>query len=253
MNNVDSCPGSVYIFNNQQFDDDPDNELFRHGSEKDVESLTKLFEEMGFGVECFINQTEAELDKSIDRIKKTSFEKIDSLIFFIMSHGTEKVIMTKDKKIKKLDDFIHPFNGKRSLNGKPKLFFIQSVTNLLTTCYLSTYFPQRSTPSPTIFEVEFLEKATYMKRIQKTLKIPIEADFFMVHSSIVHNLNDKDFGCWFIQNLCYVIRTHNQTEHLLTMITKINSQVERIPEKNIPTRVSSQLTKDIFFPKPIQV
>jgi hypothetical protein len=75
MNNVDSCPGSVYIFNNQQFDDDPDNELFRHGSEKDVESLTKLFEEMGFGVECFINQTEAELDNSIGHAQNKKKKK----------------------------------------------------------------------------------------------------------------------------------------------------------------------------------
>ncbi len=143
--------------------------------------------------------------------------------------------MTKDKKIKKLDDFIHPFNGKRSLNGKPKLFFIQSVAedkNDLKTngCFL-----------------KILEES------KKTFQVPIYADLLMVHSSIDQNLNDKDSGSWFIQSLCFVIRTHNQTEHILTMLTRISSQVERIPGKNLPPMISMALSQFIFFPKPIKV
>jgi hypothetical protein len=235
MDHAKSSPGSVYIFNNQKFDDDPDNEIFRHGSEKDVESLTKLFEEMGFGVECFIDKTEAELDNSIDKIKKTSFEKIDSLIFFIMSYGTEKVIMTKDKKLKKIEDFIRPFKGKRSLVRKPKLFFIQSITEdkndlMANGCFLKIF-----------------------KKSQKTFEVPIYADLLIVHSSIDQNINDKDFGCWFIQNLCDVIRIHNQTENILNMMNRINDHVERIPGRNIAPEITNYLTKDFFFPKPIKV
>ena len=208
MNHVNSSPGSVYIFNNQQFDDDPDNKLFRHGSEKDVESLTKLFEEMCFGVECFINQTKAELNNSIDKIKKTSFEKINSLFFFIMSHGTGKAIMTKDKKIKKIEDFIQPFKGKRSLNGKPKLFFIQSVDPFLLTAFYNKNQLMTNGCCYNILDGIRKRASTY-------------PDLLMVHSSLVQNLNDQDFGCWFIQNLCDVIRIHNQTEHLLIIMDRI--------------------------------
>jgi len=197
--------------------------------------LTKLFEEMGFGVECFINQTEAELDNTIDKIKKSSFEKINSIFFFIMSHGNEKVIMTKDKKLKKLEYFSNPFHGKRSLKGKPKLFFIQSVTEdkkdlMANGCFLNIF-----------------------KKSRRTFKVPIYADFLMVHSSVDQNINDKDFGCWFIQNLCEIIRIHNQTEHILTMMNRINDQVFRIPGKNKPPMITSRLTKSLFFPKPIEV
>ena len=75
----------------------------------------------------------------------------------------------------------------------------------------------------------------------------------MVHSSINQNLNDTDSGCWFIQNLCYLIRFVNQTEDLQAIITRINSQVERMPEKNTPTVFKTQLTKKVFFPKAIEV
>ncbi len=235
LNRVDSSPGSVYIFNNQEFDDDPDNELFRYGSEKDVESLTKLFEEMGFGVECFINQTEAELDNTIDKIKKSSFEKINSIFFFIMSHGNEKVIMTKDKKLKKLEYFIQPFKGKRSLKGKPKLYFIQSITEdkkdlMANGCFLNIF-----------------------KKSQKTFNPAIYADLLIVHSSVDQNINDKDFGCWFIQNLCDIIRIHNQTEHLFVMMTRLSNKVLRMPGKNKPPIINTQLTKSVFFPMPIKV
>ena len=93
-----------------------------------------------------------------------------------------------------------------------------------------------------------------LEESKKIIEVPFfYPDFLMVNSSINQNLNDKHFGCWFIQSLCHVIRTYNQTEDLLTMLTRISSQVERIPGNNIPPMISMTLSQLIFFPEPIKV
>ena len=118
-----AIPGQVFIFNNRNF---TNGSSYRGGSEKDVQRLWDLFDELHFQVECCIDKTADQLRADIRTISKKDYDNVGCVLLFIMSHGTDGQIKGTDGQDVHLNDFIDPFKTIKSLKDKPKMFFVNA-------------------------------------------------------------------------------------------------------------------------------
>ena len=78
-----ATPGRVYIFNNRIFDKEAD---YRGGSEKDVDRLCDLFEELNFEVECFIDKTADQLRARVRKLTQIDYDIVGCILMFIIGN-----------------------------------------------------------------------------------------------------------------------------------------------------------------------
>ena len=71
----------------------------RDGSEKDVQSLKRIFEKFGFSIDTCIDQTEEGIKQAISQFKSCVLEgreTCDMIVVAIMSHGTGNSFFSAD-------------------------------------------------------------------------------------------------------------------------------------------------------------
>ena len=244
-------PGLVYIFNNQTFLNDETRKeklLFRNGSNSDVENLEKLFKEMNFTVEKFLDYKAIGIRQIIEEITtKTDYTNVDSVIVFIMSHGHKDEfgnhhILTYDEQYVNVDEFIEPFKNVDSLKKKPKLFFIEASRG--------NYI------MPTIEDVK---KNDQTKLANDT---ELGVDFAISHSTIDNCISIGSIvnGSWYIQSLCKMIKERGNRDDFSSIMTKVNNHMQQREYrgndkklyKMLPT-CSCRLSKCFIFPKQLMV
>jgi len=274
-------PGLVYIFNNQAFLNDETRKeklLFRNGSNSDVENLEKLFKEMNFTVEKFIDYKAFGMRKIIEEITtktdykmnftvekfidykafgmrkiieeittKTDYTNVDSVIVFIMSHGHKDEfgnhhILTYDEQYVNVDEFIEPFKNVDSLKKKPKLFFIEASRG--------NYI------MPTIEDVKKNEQTKLANDTE------LGVDFAISHSTIDNCISIGSIvnGSWYIQSLCKMIKERGNRDDFSSIMTKVNNHMQQREYrgndkklyKMLPT-CSCRLSKCFKFPKQLMV
>ena len=109
------------------------------GSKEDVDSLTRLFEKLGFSVHLKQDLTALKMkafaeeeSKDLRRGMKET-DNLDMLVFVILTHGGLDEESSSDKIYGTDGEFLHPqkifafFNNDNcpALMGKPKFFIIQ--------------------------------------------------------------------------------------------------------------------------------
>ncbi|XP_052832856.1 caspase-7-like [Octopus bimaculoides] len=116
--------GRVILINNVKFDDEVAyNE--RHGSEKDVEAIMKLFKAFNFDVELYSDKKAEEMKIIIERASEKSTASEDCFVMFLMSHGTQGNIVGIDGE-KLPYSIINTILKSTQLNDKPKLIYINT-------------------------------------------------------------------------------------------------------------------------------
>jgi len=244
-------PGLVYIFNNQAFLNDETRKeklLFRNGSNRDAKNLEKLFKEMNFTVEKFIDYKAFGMRKIIEEITtKTDYTNVDSVIVFIMSHGHKDEfgnhhILTYDEQYVNVDEFIEPFKNVDSLKKKPKLFFIEASRG--------NYI------MPTIEDVKKNEQTKLANDTE------LGVDFAISHSTIDNCISIGSIvnGSWYIQSLCKMIKERGNRDDFSSIMTKVNNHMQQREYrgndkklyKMLPT-CSCRLSKCFKFPKQLMV
>jgi hypothetical protein len=216
-------PGLVYIFNNRLFLNDEirkEKFLYRVGSNRNVKNLEKLFKEMNFTVEKFIDYKAFGIGQIIDEITtKTDYTNVDSLFVFIMSHGHidefgNHHILTYDEQYVNVDEFIEPFKNVDSLKGKPKFFFIDACRGLNV--------------MPTVERV----KKSELKKIaneKPANEKEIGVDFVILHST-VHNYYSFSTilqGSWFMHSLCLMITKYKETRDFSSIMFEVGNHVQK--------------------------
>jgi hypothetical protein len=243
-------PGLVYIFNNQTFlNDETRKEKFlcRNGSNRDVENLEKLFKEMNFTVEKFIDYKAYCMRQIIEKITtKIDYTNVDSVIVFIMSHGHKDEfgnhhILTYDEQYVNVDEFIEPFKTIDSLKKKPKLFFIEASRGHHI--------------MPTIEGV----KKNELKELANEKELGV--DFAISHSACDNCLSIGNInGSWYIQSLCKMIKEHGNRDDFPSIMTNVNNHMQQREYrgndkklyKMFPT-LTYRLSKSFKFPKQLEV
>ena len=117
--------GICFVINNFNFLGDQE----RQGAKVDEEKITHLFDELHFKVEVRRNLDSLEIQKETQEMAARDHSKYGAFVFCIMSHGDEKdVIYGVDNRKVAVEDLMSEFKSTncKSLENKPKLFFIQA-------------------------------------------------------------------------------------------------------------------------------
>ena len=236
-----AIPGRVFIFNNRIFENEANN---RDGSEKDVERLWDLFEELNFEVQCFIDKTADQLRAHVRKITRTDYDNVGCVLVFIMSHGTDGKIRGTDGEAVHLTDFIDPFKKITSLKDKPKMFFVNACRG------------DTMTPTHDFVKEDAMDKEEANHDLNKANKTPLDADFIFVYSTVANyfSIRDSESGSWFIQILCDMIEHFKSKKHILDILTKVNREVKHKEGRNekghlvkMHPTYTCQLSKDFYF------
>ena len=243
-----AIPGRVFIFNNRNF---TNKASFRAGSEKDVQRLWDLFEEIiHFEVECFIDKTADQLRAHIRKISKLNYDNVGCVLIFIMSHGTDGKILGTDGEEVHLGDFIDPFKTVISLKDKPKMFFVNACRG------------DKMTPAHDYAREVEMDKDEANHDLYMANKTPLDADILLAFSTVANyfSIRDSEDGSWFIQVLCDVIEEFKTERNVLDILTKVNFSVKNKEGLNTKGKLikmqstfTSQLNKMFYFSDPLLV
>ncbi|KAK7164275.1 hypothetical protein R3I94_002862 [Phoxinus phoxinus] len=245
---MDSNPrGLCLIINNKNFEN-PKRE--RKGSQKDVDSLGKLFKKLGFLVEIKEDQTASEIKQLMIDYSKDA-RHADCFVCCVMSHGDETGVEGYDEQTCPLNDITSPFDGDNctSLIGKPKVFFIQACRG--------------HEMQSKVLVADGSSSSRIQKSGEISYSIAKDSDFLIAMSTVYGYLSIRDSynGSWFIQSLCkHLEEGSTRDQDILSILTKVNNEVSRkegiikINNDEIDAKMTPQpsfsLTKLLVFRAP---
>ena len=169
-----------------------------------------------------------EMKQLFKTISKKDFSSYDAFICFVSSHGRNDGIVGIDKEKVTTDEITQPFKKCKTLEGKPKLFFIDSCRGGKedTGDRQAKVVPD---PSP-----------------------PFEADILVAFSSSDGYLSYKTekLGSWFITELTKVLNKHAHNMSLTDMLTIVNNEVSKKDGSKQMPSFTSTLRKAVYFDVP---
>ena len=121
--------GIALILNVESFKYDSEISHTRFQSIIDVKLMEEAFKSLEFDVITEQNFTEKRLNEIIKCFSERDYTDEDCFICVIMSHGNADLIVTHDNKFFHLSDLFMPLERIKSLEGKPKIFFINASTD----------------------------------------------------------------------------------------------------------------------------
>ena len=175
-----------------------------------------------------------EMKQLFNTISKKDFSSYDAFICFISSHGNKDGIAGTDGEFITKDDIIEPFKKCKTLEGKPKLFFIDSCRGEKedTGDRQAKVVANYAHPSP-----------------------PFEADILVAFSTVDGYLSykTKGLGSEFITKLTKVLNKHAHSMNLTDMLTIVNNEVSKQRQTNGRKQMpsfTSTLRKAVYFDVP---
>ncbi|KAK1175916.1 caspase-3-like [Acipenser oxyrinchus oxyrinchus] len=211
----------------------------RKGTEKDGENLKKTFEDLGYKVKVFNDQTCNQIESCLLAVAQEDHSKEASFVCVLLSHGDEGVLYGTDGCItmKKLTSFFGA-DYCTTLVGKPKMFFIQAC---------------RGSGLDAGIEADSAEEETHYN------DFPEEPDFLYAYSTVpgYYSWRNTSMGSWFVQSLCCVLGKYGKELELMKILTRVNYKVALGFEscsgtpalnakKQIPS-IASTLTNEFYF------
>lgn len=228
--------GICLIINNVIFQNTEHKE--RKGSDVDKEALMQIFRTFHFKIIVAENLEKAKMEKKLREIASEDHKQYNCFVCCILSHGKEGGVFGVDGELLPFKMLTLPFkpNNCPSLNGKPKLFFIQACQGQIYQLGTEEYETDGVyTPTPLI---------------------PNEADFLMAYATVYGYVSFRSMtkGSWFIQKLCEVFLENAKRLDLSDMLLMVNNSVSQCDGniKNKPTAKQvpaplSTLRKKVFF------
>ena len=207
----------------------------RSWSRKDVELLKEVFQNtLGF------EQVEACTDKRADDVKtlltsQASLDHSDSDCFvcFVMGHGEDGQIIASDNEIIDVANLLDPIRKCKSLEGKPKLFFL-----------LACQIDEKTNRNGQVASPEKEELSTPLNNMNVTNKN--DADLLIYRTTQRGQLARgviSNKGSHFVRTLCQVLEKQGLHSSLSSMLAETN----RIVFKSAKSAVSGPTNKEIFF------
>ena len=98
----------------------------RTGTDEDVKDLKEVFEWLQFKVNVNENLTYKEMNDLLHSYSTKDYSDCDTVICFIMSHGTDDQIYTTDGSLISSDTIRSVFIKNNQLLNKPKCVFVQA-------------------------------------------------------------------------------------------------------------------------------
>ncbi|CAH2105007.1 unnamed protein product [Euphydryas editha] len=190
----------------------------RKGTEKDVDKLCELFDNLGYKVTTYTDLEHLEILQKVRELCKKDHKSTSCVCFAFLTHGEKGGdLFAADRPYQFRDVTLIVENGHPSLAGKPKIFFVQACRG---------------------------GQVDSGKRVQldggeASLVIPTHADFLVLYSSVEDYLSYRDIdGSFMIQELCDVIKEYREQWDILHIITLVQRRVAFYRTTYAPSNLS---------------
>ena len=209
--NMTSVPHGIAViivndtFNPQSYPDAPKLDLVpRKGAQRDLQLFSELFQHLRYEVTCYGNVTAMGMGQIMEEVAAKDHSNYDSFVCCVSTHGDEDVMYGSDSVGMKRTEFDEPIKRCKTLQHKPKMFFIQA-------CRVSSLsHVGADCPSP---------------RVIVAPKLPPDADFFIANATTARNASYRSpaSGSWFVTALYDVFIKHAQHWALYAMMNEVNT------------------------------
>ncbi|CAB1336597.1 unnamed protein product, partial [Coregonus sp. 'balchen'] len=218
---MDASPcGHCLIINNVDFE--PQSELNnRTGSNIDCDKLERRFKSLNFIVLVKTNLKQKQIRQELSALSKKDHSQYDCCVVIMLSHGTEVshnrfpgAVHGVDGPNVPVQRITNYLNGQNcpSLQGKPKLFFIQACGG-----------GERDTG----FEVTPDEDGPCIGGTDD------QTDAMPISSSSYVSWRDTKAGSWYVETLDNILEDNAATDDLVTMLMMVNHDVSQNSAKGL--------------------
>uniref|UniRef100_A0A1A7X5U4 Caspase 9, apoptosis-related cysteine protease n=1 Tax=Iconisemion striatum TaxID=60296 RepID=A0A1A7X5U4_9TELE len=242
--------GHCLIINNVDFE--PQSELSnRRGSNIDCEKLESRFKALSFLVEVKTNLKERQIKNELSALSKKDHSRYDCCVVIMLSHGTEVshsrfpgAVYGVDGKHVTVQNITLYLNGHNcpSLQGKPKLFFIQACGGDERDIGFEVS-PDEAQPSiggvddqtdaiPTSSSSDSLSLSD---EIDARTSLPTPSDILVSYSTFPGYVSwrDTQAGSWYVETLDRILLENATTDDLVTMLVMVNHEVSQNSAKGL--------------------
>ncbi|XP_071261127.1 caspase-14-like isoform X2 [Salvelinus alpinus] len=193
------------------------------GADRDVEIMTKLFDDYGVQFDPpVIDQTAEEMKKVVsefrDRINRSP-EKISCVFVVTTSHGDCDVIIGADNNCLPVKDIIEPFGDELcpKMKGKPKVFIIDACRGPEVDPGVLLDSAAKSKPS---------KKAQSTRTYRSSRVPPCINDMLVAYSSMTDYVSlMSDLGSFMIVDIGEVFHSATEKEHVYDLLVKANEKM----------------------------
>ncbi|KAA0707107.1 Caspase-9 [Triplophysa tibetana] len=268
---MDANPcGICLIINNVEFE--PGSCLKdRNGSNIDCDKMETRFKALNFKVVVKRNLKCKYIRHEMSTLAKEDHSLYDCCVVIILSHGTEAnhnrfpgAIHGVDAGVVSVQIITNYLNGQNcpSLQGKPKLFFIQACGGDEKDIGFEVS-PDEVQPS--MGGADDQTDAMPMSSSSDSLStsdepdaratLPTPSDILVSYSTTPGYVSwrDTEAGSWYVENLDRVLEQNADTDDLVTILMMVNDAVSQISAKGLYKQMPGSfnfLRKHLYFQKP---
>ncbi|XP_070766272.1 caspase-9 [Enoplosus armatus] len=248
---MDASPcGHCLIINNVEFE--PQSELNnRKGSNIDCDKLERRFSALNFIVEVKTNLKQRQIKHALSALSKRDHSQYDCCVVIMLSHGTEVshnrfpgAVYGVDGQHVPVQHVTNYLNGQHcpSLQGKPKLFFIQACGG----GERDTGFEvSPDEVEPSIGGENDQTDAIPMSSSSDSLSmsdepdaratLPTPSDILVSYSTFPGYVSwrDTQSGSWYVETLDSILEENAATDDLVTMLMMVNHEVSQNSAKGL--------------------
>ena len=208
--------GLAVIFVNGKFDKNPlDKKLElnnRAGAQKDDELFETTFRHLGYTPQVHRNCTSVVMCDIMKEVSSLDHSGYDSLVVCVSSHGNERAIYGSDSVEVSREEFYNSVKSCKTLNGKPKLFFIQACRLRLDSVTADSPDHNQTGVAPPI-----------------ATPLHPDADMLIANAASATSTAyiTPERGSWFAESLKNIL-THPQLRYsrpLVQLLQQVNSEV----------------------------
>lgn len=248
---MDASPcGHCLIINNVEFD--PESELSsRKGSNIDCEKLERRFKALNFIVEVKTNLKQKQIKHQLSALSKKDHSQYDCCVVIMLSHGTEVshsrfpgAVYGVDGQFVPVQHITNYLNGQHcpSLQGKPKLFFIQACGGGERDTGFEVS-PDEVEPSTggaddqtdAIPMSSSSDSLSMSDEVDARATLPTPSDILVSYSTFPGYVSwrDTQSGSWYVETLDRILEENAATDDLVTMLMMVNHEVSQNSAKGL--------------------
>lgn len=266
---MDASPcGHCLIINNVAFE--AGSELSdRSGSDVDCERLQRRFKDLNFIVEVHTNLRQRQIKHELSALSKRDHSAFDCCVVVILSHGAEVSHNRFPGAVYGVDGLPVPvqhvtnfLNGRHcpSLQGKPKLFFIQACGGgeKDTGFELS---PEDEVAPPgggeddetdAIPTSSSSDSLSTSDEVDARATLPTPSDILVSYSTFPGYVSWRDprLGSWYVETLDRVLAENAASDDLVKMLMMVNHEVSQNSAKGLYKQMPGSfnfLRKMLYF------
>ncbi|XP_041654901.1 caspase-9 isoform X1 [Cheilinus undulatus] len=269
---MDASPcGHCLIINNVEFD--PQSELSnRKGSNIDCDKLERRFKALNFIVEVRTNLKQKQIKHELSALSKKDHSQYDCCVVIMLSHGTEVshnrfpgAVYGVDGQHVPVQYITNYLNGQHcpSLQGKPKLFFIQACGGderdtgfEVSPDEVEPSFGGADDQTDAIPMSSSSDSLSMSDEIDARATLPTPSDILVSYSTFPGYVSwrDTQSGSWYVETLDRILEENAATDDLVTMLMMVNHEVSQNSAKGLYKQMPGSfnfLRKLLYFqPRP---